>query len=176
MFNLSIGVGELILRAAAVYVVLFTLLRIGGKKHVGDLSPFDLVVLLILSETLQGALIADDNSLIGGLLSAATLLAIVHAVGYVSWRYKKVERILEGTPRVLVRHGHVYRDVMSEERVRHAFGADRGDAARRVCHAHQCPLRDARERRYDHGRSQERQGVSRVLQMPLAPVRFHAGA
>ena len=120
MFNLSIGVGELILRAAAVYVVLFALLRIGGKKHVGDLSPFDLVVLLILSETLQGALIADDNSLIGGLLSAATLLAIVHAVGYVSWRYKKVERILEGTPRVLVRHGHVYRDVMSEERVTHS--------------------------------------------------------
>jgi uncharacterized membrane protein YcaP (DUF421 family) len=120
MFDLSIGVGELVLRAVVVYAALFTLVRIGGKKHVGDLSPFDLVVLLILSETVQGALVADDKSLIGGLLSAATLLAIVHAVGYVSWRYKKVERILEGRPRVLVRHGHVYRDVMTEERVTHS--------------------------------------------------------
>jgi uncharacterized membrane protein YcaP (DUF421 family) len=120
MFDLSIGVGELILRAAVVYGVLFALIRFGGKKHVGDLAPFDLVVLLILSETVQGALVAGDNSLVGGLLSAATLLAIVHAVGYVSWRYKKIERILEGTPRLLVRHGHVYRDVMTEERVTHS--------------------------------------------------------
>jgi uncharacterized membrane protein YcaP (DUF421 family) len=67
MFDLSMNVGELIARAVIVYLFLFTLLRYGGKKHVGDLTPFDLVVLLILSETVNGALIGNDNSLIGGL-------------------------------------------------------------------------------------------------------------
>jgi uncharacterized membrane protein YcaP (DUF421 family) len=117
MFDLSIGVGELIVRAAAVYGVLFVLLRFGGKKHVGELAPFDLVVLLILSETVQGALTSDDKSLIGGVISAVTLIAIVHVIGYASWRSKKAERVLEGVPRVLVRNGRVYRDVMSSERV-----------------------------------------------------------
>jgi uncharacterized membrane protein YcaP (DUF421 family) len=52
--------------SAIVYLFLFALLRFGGKKHVGELSPFDLVVLLIISETVNGSLIADDNSVIGG--------------------------------------------------------------------------------------------------------------
>ena len=66
MFDLSLSVGELIVRAAAVYFVLFVLLRFIGKKHVGELSPFDLVVLLIISETVDGSLIGSDGSLIGG--------------------------------------------------------------------------------------------------------------
>jgi uncharacterized membrane protein YcaP (DUF421 family) len=120
MFDLSIGVGELIVRAALVYGFLFLLIRVGGKKHVGDLAPFDLVVLLILSETVQSALISDDKSLIGGLISAATLIGIVQVVGYVSWRSKKAERLFEGVPRILVRNGRVCRDVMSAERVTHS--------------------------------------------------------
>ena len=86
MFDLSMNVGELIARAVIVYLFLFTLLRYGGKKHVGDLTPFDLVVLLILSETVNGG---NDNSLIGGLISAATLLTVVQIVSYVSWRNKE---------------------------------------------------------------------------------------
>jgi uncharacterized membrane protein YcaP (DUF421 family) len=117
MFDLSITPGELIARAAAVYFFLFALLRIGGKKHVGELAPFDLVVLLILSETVNGALIGDEKSLVGGLISAATLIAIVHGVGYLSWRSKKAERLLEGNPKVLVRHGQVNKEMMARERV-----------------------------------------------------------
>jgi len=75
MFDLSLSIGELIVRAAAVYFVLFVLLRFIGKKHVGELSPFDLVVLLIISETVDGSLIGNDGSLIGGLISAATLVS-----------------------------------------------------------------------------------------------------
>ena len=62
MFDLSVGVPELILRAVVVYVFLFTVMRFMGKKHVGDLAPFDLLVLLILSETVSNALTAGDDS------------------------------------------------------------------------------------------------------------------
>jgi uncharacterized membrane protein YcaP (DUF421 family) len=117
MFDLSLSVGELIARAAIVYFVLFALLRFGGKKHVGELSPFDLVVLLILSETVNGALIGDDNSLVGGLVSAATLVAIVQIISYVTRQNKEAERLFEGTPKILVRHGHVNKEVMAREQV-----------------------------------------------------------
>ena len=120
MFDLSMSVGELIARAVIVYLFIFVVLKFGGKKHVGDLSPFDLVVLLILSETVSGALIGEDNSVIGGLISAATLLFIVHVMDYAAWRSKKAERLFEGVPKILVRHGHVNRDVMAQERVTHS--------------------------------------------------------
>ena len=82
MFNLTTGVGELIVRAAIVYIFLFLLFRFGGKKHVGEMAPFDFVVLLILSESVNGALLGDEKSVTGGLISAGTLIAIVHAVNY----------------------------------------------------------------------------------------------
>jgi uncharacterized membrane protein YcaP (DUF421 family) len=71
MFDLSVGVGELIVRAVVVYLFLFALLRFMGKKHVGELAPVDLVLLLILSETVQNSLVGDDKSLIGGMISTA---------------------------------------------------------------------------------------------------------
>jgi uncharacterized membrane protein YcaP (DUF421 family) len=117
MLNLSIGIGELIIRAVVVYFALFVLLRFGGKKHIGAMGPFDFVVLLIISESVSGSLIADEKSLIGGLISAVTLLAIVQIINYVSWRSKKAERCLEGIPKFLVRHGHMNRTVMAEEKI-----------------------------------------------------------
>jgi uncharacterized membrane protein YcaP (DUF421 family) len=120
MFDLSIGLGELIFRVTVVYCFLFALLRLTGKRHVGELAPFDLVVLLILSETVQGALLAGDNSLIGGLVAAAALVLISHAVSYASWRYRKFERFFEGTPRILVRNGHVLNEMLARERVTHS--------------------------------------------------------
>jgi uncharacterized membrane protein YcaP (DUF421 family) len=120
MFDLSMSVGELIARAAIVYSFLFALLRFGGKKHVGELSPFDLVVLLIISETVNGALIADDTSLVGGLVSAATLVAIVHVISYMTWRNKAAERLFDGSPKILVRHGHVDKEMMAREQVTHS--------------------------------------------------------
>jgi uncharacterized membrane protein YcaP (DUF421 family) len=116
----SIGFAELIFRAVVVYLALFVLLRVIGKKHVGEMSAFDLVVLLIISETVDASLIADDKSLIGGLVSAATLVLVVQVVGYVAWRFKPAERVIEGIPRILVRHGEVNDKVMREEQVTRA--------------------------------------------------------
>ena len=120
MFTPSIGIGELMARAIIVYAFVFVLLRLIGKKHVGEMAPFDLVILLILSECVQGALIADDTSVTGGLIAAATLFGASQLVGYVTWRSKKAARLLEGVPRLLVRNGRVCSEVMADEQITHA--------------------------------------------------------
>ena len=111
------GVLDLFIRGIVVYLGLFVLLRFIGKKHVGELSPFDLVVLLVISETVDGSLIGDDHSLTGGLISAATLMLVVQLVGYFTWRFKTVEKFVDGLPRILVRHGHVCDHTLNGEQV-----------------------------------------------------------
>jgi len=120
MFTLSTGVPELIVRAVLVYAAIFLLLRIVGRKHVGELAPFDLVVLLILSECVQGALTAGDNSVTAGVIAAVALFGTNQIVGYVSSRNKSVERVLEGKPKILVRNGNVCRDVLAREQITHS--------------------------------------------------------
>lgn len=120
MFTLSVGAGELMLRAAIVYFFVFALLRVAGKKHVGEMAPFDLVVLLILSESVQNALIGDDRSITGGLVASATLVGISALVGYASWRNKTVANLFEGRPRILVRNGHVLKHVLAREQITRA--------------------------------------------------------
>jgi uncharacterized membrane protein YcaP (DUF421 family) len=120
MFTLSIGVPELMLRAMIVYAAIFLLLRIAGKKHVGELAPFDLVVLLILSECVQGSLTADDTSVTAGVIAASTLFGVNQVVGYLSSRSKDMERFFEGKPKILVRNGKVCKDVLAREQVTHS--------------------------------------------------------
>jgi uncharacterized membrane protein YcaP (DUF421 family) len=120
MFELSVGVGELILRTAIVYFFVFMLLRVIGKKHVGQMAPFDLVVLLIISESVQNAIIGDDKSLIGGLLASATIVIVSSFVGYAAWRSKKVAHVFEGRPRILVRNGRVLKHALAREQITHA--------------------------------------------------------
>ena len=93
------------MRGVAVYVFLLVLLRFVGKKHVGELAPFDLLVLLILSETVQNSLVGDDTSLIGGLISATTLIMLAYGISFLTYHSKLAERVIEGKPRILVRHG-----------------------------------------------------------------------
>ena len=117
MFEMSVSAYELIIRAVVIYFALFILMRFIGKKHVGELAPFDFIVLLILSETVSNALSGEDNSLIGGLISATTLILLVQAVSYISWRNKKAERMLEGVPQILVRHGRHRKEIMAQQQV-----------------------------------------------------------
>ena len=117
MFNMSMGVGEHIVRGVAVYVFLLVLLRFVGKKHIGELAPFDLLVLLILSETVQNSLVGDDTSLIGGLISATTLVVLAYGLSFLTYHSKLVERIIEGKPRILVRHGRRRPTEMAKQRI-----------------------------------------------------------
>ena len=117
VFHMSMGVFEHIGRGVVVYAFLFFLLRFAGKKHVGQLAPFDLVVLLILSETVQNSLIGDDTSLVGGLISAATLVGLSYGMSVLTNYSKFAERLLEGTPKILVRHGRRRKDEMDRQRI-----------------------------------------------------------
>ena len=113
---MSMGVGEH-MRGVAVYVFLLVLLRFVGKKHVGEIAPFDLLVLLILSETVQNSLVGDDTSLIGGLISATTLIMLAYGISFLTYHSKLAERIIEGKPRVLVRHGRIRPSEMARQRI-----------------------------------------------------------
>jgi uncharacterized membrane protein YcaP (DUF421 family) len=130
MFDLSMSLWEFVVRAVVVFLFLLVMLRLGGKKHVGELTPFDLVVLLIVSETVQGSLIGDDTSLIGGLLASGTLFVLVFVVNYASWRSKNAERLFEGVPKILVRNGQVRRLALMQERITRS---ELIEALRRVC-------------------------------------------
>jgi uncharacterized membrane protein YcaP (DUF421 family) len=115
--NESLGAGELILRAAVVFCFLFVALRVIGKKHIGELAPFDLVILLLLSETVQNSMVGGDTTLSGGLISAATLIVLAQAMNWLSWRSKKASRLLEGVPKIIIRHGRCCTDQMTAEKV-----------------------------------------------------------
>jgi uncharacterized membrane protein YcaP (DUF421 family) len=117
MWKLSLPWWEFIARAVVVYIFLLVILRVTGKRQVGQLAPFDLVLLLVLSNALQNAMNGGDNTVTGGLISAVTLVALNWLLGYATYRSKKIGRFVEGRPQVIVHNGHVYRDVMQNERL-----------------------------------------------------------
>src|SRR6476646_3929226 len=119
MLNLAVPWWELILRSAIVYVFLLILLRLTGKRQVGQLAPFDLVLLLVLSNAVQNAMNAGDNSLVGGLISAVTLIAINSLLGYLTFRSRTLEGIVEGRPQILIHNGKLYPTVMNSARLTH---------------------------------------------------------
>src|ERR1700734_3086394 len=107
MFHLPLPVLEKILRPVVVYLFLVGFLRLFGKRELAQLNPFDLVVLLGLSNTVQNAMIGDDNSVSGGIIGAFSLLAINWLLTPVLFRLPKINNALEGTETVLIRHGVV---------------------------------------------------------------------
>lgn len=117
MWNLSLPWWEFLCRAVLVYGFLILILRLTGKRQVGQLAPFDLVLLLVLSNALQNSMNGGDNSVLGGMLSAITLIALNWLVSYTTYRSKGLARIIEGRPQVLIHNGHVFRDVMKREQL-----------------------------------------------------------
>jgi len=113
----EIPVVEKVIRSVVVYAFLLVAFRLTGKRQVGQLTPFDLVVLLIISNVVQNALIGNDNSLGGGLLGATVLLVVNAFVAWVTFRYRRVERVIEHTPTVLVRHGRIIWENLRRERL-----------------------------------------------------------
>jgi uncharacterized membrane protein YcaP (DUF421 family) len=115
MFQLSVPVAEKILRPAIVYLFLVAYLRIFGKRELAQLNPFDLVVLLSLSNTVQNAIIGNDNSVTGGLIGAFALMSVNYLVVRFLFRHRRLDQILEGTPTVLIEHGKVRRPALAKE-------------------------------------------------------------
>jgi uncharacterized membrane protein YcaP (DUF421 family) len=108
MFVLGLPVLEKILRPVIVYASLVIGLRISGKRELAQLNPFDLIVLLMLSNTVQNAIIGEDNSVTGGLIGAASLLVVNYLVVRFLYGHRKLEQIVEGRADVLIQDGKVY--------------------------------------------------------------------
>ena len=115
MFALHLPILEKLLRPMIVYLFLIGFLRLFGKRELAQLNPFDLVVLLSLSNTVQNAMIGDDNSVTGGIIGAFALLAINWLLTLTLFKSPKLDRIVEGTETVLIRRGVVDEAAMKKE-------------------------------------------------------------
>jgi uncharacterized membrane protein YcaP (DUF421 family) len=107
MFVPGLPIAEKILRPVIVYVFLVISLRLAGKRELAQLNPFDLVVLLTLSNTVQNAIIGDDNSVTGGIIGASALLLVNALVIRFLYKHRKLEELVEGSPDVLIEDGKV---------------------------------------------------------------------
>ena len=115
MFHLPLPILEKLARPVIIYLVLVLLLRLFGKRELAQLNPFDLVVLLSLSNTVQNAIIGDDNSVTGGIIGAFGLLAINWLVVRVLFRSRRLTRALEGRSATLIRNGQIDVQAMNRE-------------------------------------------------------------
>ena len=115
MLHLGVPVLEKILRPILVYAFLVVGLRLAGKRELAQLNAFDLVVLLTLSNTVQNAIIGDDNSVTGGVLGATTLLAVNYAVVRFLYGHQRLDQLVEGAPTVLIEHGEIQHERLKEE-------------------------------------------------------------
>jgi uncharacterized membrane protein YcaP (DUF421 family) len=119
MWHIAVPWWELVLRSAIVYVFLLALLRVTGKRQVGQLAPFDLVLLLVLSNAVQNSMNAGDNSLVGGLIAATTLVGLNYVIGIATYRSKKMEDMIEGRPEILIHNGRLFEDVRASAKLTH---------------------------------------------------------
>ncbi len=119
MWSLSLPWWEFIVRGIIVYAFLLILIRITGKRQVGQLAPFDLVLLLVLSNAVQNAMNGGDNSVGGGLISAVTLVLLNYLIGMATYRSKAIEALIEGRPDVIIHNGTLYPSVMKRAKLTH---------------------------------------------------------
>ena len=115
MFHLHLPILEKLLRPILVYLCLIVFLRLFGKRELAQLNPFDLVVLLSLSNTVQNAMIGDDNSVTGGIIGAFSLLAINWLLTLMLFRSPRADKLIEGSETVLIRGGKVDWVAMKKE-------------------------------------------------------------
>jgi uncharacterized membrane protein YcaP (DUF421 family) len=120
MFVLAVPLAEKILRPIFVYAFLVISLRLSGKRELVQLNPFDLVVLLTLSNTVQNAIIGDDNTVSGGIIGATSLLIVNYLVVRFLYNHNKLDQIVEGHADVLIENGEVSFERLKKELISHA--------------------------------------------------------
>jgi uncharacterized membrane protein YcaP (DUF421 family) len=117
VFDLQTPWWEIVFRTAAVYIVVLVLLRIAGKRELGQYSPMDLVVILIISNAVQNAMTGGDNSLIGGVIAASTLVGMNLVLGRIGHRIPVIEHLFESEPTPLIENGRILEENMRREHV-----------------------------------------------------------
>jgi uncharacterized membrane protein YcaP (DUF421 family) len=117
MLDMHLPWWEFVVRGAIVYFALLIMVRVSGKRTVGQFTPFDLLVVMLLSEGVSNSLSGGDESLIGGLLIAATLIALNLVIAYSTSRSRKIGEVIDGSPVLIGRDGVVFDDVIKKVRV-----------------------------------------------------------
>jgi len=117
LLELSVPWWEIVLRGSVVYFVLMVFLRLSGKRTVGQFTPFDLMVLVLLGDAVQGSMLAGDQSLPGGLILAFTLLGWNRMTGFATAHSRRLEVLVEGRADVLARNGRVDHDALAAANV-----------------------------------------------------------
>ncbi|UOE99743.1 DUF421 domain-containing protein [Bdellovibrio reynosensis] len=115
MGDMTLPWWEFVLRAWAVYFFLVVILRVLGRRQIGEFSPFDLIVLLLLSDAVQNSLIGGDESLAGGLIVVTTLLLTEYGIGWLTFKFKPVSSIIEGEPKRLIENGVINEKLRKDE-------------------------------------------------------------
>lgn len=117
MFSTDVTIWEFIARAALVYFAIMVLVRISGKRTVGEFTPFDLVVVILIGESTQGALTGGDESVVGALVVSATLITLNYAIGFTTTRWKAVDKLIEGEAVLLMRDGKVITEALKRNNI-----------------------------------------------------------
>lgn len=122
----EISIAEKIIRPVIVYLFLLIAFRLAGKRELGQMTPFDLIVLLTISNVLQNAMIGNDNSLGGGIIGALTLLILNGVLARATFRFPRFARVVEGEPTALIQNGvivepNLRREVMTIEELQRAL-------------------------------------------------------
>lgn len=117
MWSIQTDLSELLLRATIVFFFLFIVIRIWGKKHFGEMTPFDLLLLLIMSEGIQNSLVGDEKSITGGLVTVGILVLLNTVMNKLIFHSKKAEMILEGSPTVLIENGILRQEALKKEKI-----------------------------------------------------------
>jgi uncharacterized membrane protein YcaP (DUF421 family) len=117
MFDMDLPWWEFIVRGAVVYIVLLAMVRLSGRRTVGQFTPFDLLVVMLLSEAVSNSLSGGDDSLVGGLIIAATLIVLNMVVALASSRSRKISDLVDGTAVLLGRDGKFFDKVVKEVRL-----------------------------------------------------------
>jgi len=108
---------EIVLRTAVIYIVVLLGVRLSGKREVGQMTPFDLTLLLLISNSVQNAMTGPDNSLIGGVAAAATLLLLNYVVADVSGANRRFRKLIQGQPTLLIHNGEIVMAHMAKEHI-----------------------------------------------------------
>lgn len=125
---------EIVVRAAIVFVLLFVILRVMGKRELSEMSAFELVVLIVLGDLVESGIVRDDDSITGGMLAVGTFVLLGVLLSWFTWRFRSSRDLLDGAPTVVVRDGKILDDVAEYERLpfEELYEAMRGQGIRSV--------------------------------------------
>ena len=117
MFNLDLVWWEFIARGAIVYLALLAIMRMSGKRTLGQFTPFDLLVVMLISEAVGNSMTGGDESVIGGIIVVATMVALNVGIAYIASRSRRFEDFMEGKEVLLGRNGRIFYDVLKANRI-----------------------------------------------------------